>query len=117
MTALAASKLITAKKGGTIDMAPGVELVIRPNALEEDTVISADMWIESGRIVYSFSPGGTVFSKSAKLIISREVLEDTDVDDLILYGEDGEAIEPRKNKKKYLVYDIDHFSAYYHRRR
>ena len=117
MTAYAASKLITAKKGGTIDVAPGVKLVIRPKALEEDTVISADMWIESGRIVYNFGPDGVVFSKSAKLIISREILKGTNVDDLVLYGEDGEAIRPKKKKKKFLVYEIDHFSAYYHRRR
>ena len=117
MTAYAASKLIVAKKGGTIDVAPGVKLVIRPKALEEDTVISADMWIESGRIVYDFSPDGVVFSKSAKLIISRKILKSAGVNDLVLYSEDGEAIRPRKKKKKFLVYEIDHFSAYYHRRR
>lgn len=116
MTAYAASKLITAKKGGTIDVAPGVELVIRPNSLEEDTVISADMKVKPKRIVYTFGPNGVVFSKPAKLIISLEVFEDAGVDDLVLYGDNGEAIEPRRNKK-FLVYEIDHFSAYYHRRR
>ncbi len=116
MTVFAASKLITAKKGGTIDMAPGVELVILPNALEEDTIVSADMRVKPKRIVYSFGPKGVVFSKSAKLIISLEVLDGAGVDDLVLYGENGEAIEPRRNKRS-LVYEIDHFSAYYHRRR
>jgi len=116
MTALAASKLIVAKKGGTIDLAPGVKLVIPPKALEEDTVISADMRVKKKRITYDFGPSGTVFSKPAELIISSKVFKKAHVDDLVLYGEDGETIEPIR-KKKSLVYEINHFSAYYHRRR
>ena len=116
ITAFATSQLITAKKGGTIDIAPGVELVFRPNSLEEDTVISADMSVKRNRIVYRFGPDGTVLSKPARFVVSWQVIEDADVDNLVLYGENGEEIEPVE-RKKCLVYEIDHFSLYYHRRR
>ncbi|MFC1717187.1 hypothetical protein ACFL6S_26235 [Candidatus Poribacteria bacterium] len=116
VTAFAASQLITAKKGGTIDIAPGVELVFLPKALEEDTEIIANMYVGQQSIVYDFGPDGTVLSKPARLIVSREVIKDAEVDDLVLYGEDGEEIAPKKNKKR-LIYKLNHFSRYYHRRR
>ena len=116
VTAFAASQLITAKKGGTIDIAPGVELVFLPKALEEDTVISANMRVGPQGIVYTLGPDGTVLLKPARLIVSREVIEDAEVDDLVLYGENGEEIEPKENGKR-LIYKLDHFSRYYHRRR
>ena len=117
MTAIAASKLITAKKGGTIDIAPGVKLVIRPNTLEEDTVISASMSIESnGDITYEFGPDDIDFSKPVELIISKRVLKDAKIKDFVLYGADGEEIRAKKSKKE-LIYKIEHFSLYYHRRR
>ena len=126
VTAFAASQLITAKKGGTIDIAPGVELVFLPRTLEEDTVISASMSVDQydvdqdgmdeNVIVYDFGPDGILLSKPVRLVILREVIEDAEVDDLVLYGGDGEKITPKKNKKR-LVYKLDHFSRYYHRRR
>ncbi len=116
VTAFAASQLITAKKGGTIDIAPGVELIFLPNTLEEDTVIFASMSVEQNNIVYDFGPDGTVLSKPVRLVVSREVIEDAEVDDLVLYGDDGEEVDPKKNKKR-LIYKLDHFSRYYHRRR
>ena len=116
MAAFAASELITAKKGGIVELAPGVELVFRPGTLEEDTVISADMSVGRKRIKYDFGPDGTVFLKPAKFYVSWETFEGSRVDDYVLYGEDGEEIQPRV-KKDCLIYDIEHFSIYYHRRR
>ena len=116
MAAFAASELITAKKGGTVELAPGVELVFRPGTVEEDVVVTADMKVGRKRIKYDFGPDGLVFLKPARFIVSLEAIGDSDVDDLVLYGEDGEEIEP-KVKKDRLVYDIEHFSRYYHRRR
>jgi len=116
--AFAASMLIKADEGGTIEMAEGVELVIAPKALEEDTVIHARVIMKKDRVCYSFGPDGTVFGKPAKLVVSQQVLSDAGVTDLTLYGEDGEEIKSKISRKKgYVEYRIEHFSIYYHRRR
>ena len=113
-TAFAATKLIIAQKGGRINVAEGVVFVIRPGALEEDTVISVDMIRKKKRIIFEFGPDDTRFSRPAELKISWEVLED--VDDFTLYGERGEEILPRKTGWG-LIYEIEHFSLFYFRRR
>ena len=116
ITAFAASKLITAKKGGTIEVAPGVELVFKPNSLAEDTVVYADALVEPRLITYEFGPDGLELLKPAKLIVSRRFIQKAGVDDLILYAENGEEIDA-KIKKKCVIYELEHFSRYYHRRR
>lgn len=116
-TVFAATKLIEAKKGGVVQIAQGVELVIRPNALEEDTVIAASMELQRKRVVFEFGPDGTKFRKPAHLSLSWAAMEALgDLESLTLYGEDGEEIEP-KIKGWGMEYPIDHFSLYYHRRR
>jgi len=116
-TAFSATQLVEAKKGGTIHIAPGVELKILPGALEVDTVISADIIREEDYIGYWFGPDGTTFAKPARLQVSLKVLNDVeDVDDFTLYGEYGEEITPRIKGKR-LIYHIPHFSLYYFRRR
>ena len=116
--ALAVSRLIKADEGGVIDLAEGVSLVIPPGALSEDTRIRAHVVLNRNRISYTFEPDDVVFNRPLELIVSSQVLEDADVGDLNLYGEDGERIRPRKLKKaKSFLYRIDHFSLYYHRRR
>ena len=114
--ALAATKLIIAKKGGTVNIADGMELVIPPKALVEDTFISADVKHKRDRVIFSFGPDGTEFSKPAKLFISWQAVDDADVEDLTLYGPDGLEIEP-KIKGWGVEYGIDRFSLYYYRRR
>jgi hypothetical protein len=70
--ALAASKLIKAKKGGTIKIADGVKLKIEKSVVKDDTEISADMLlIPAGSVTnmpwkqefihFIFGPHGTVF--------------------------------------------------------
>ena len=118
---LAVSQLIEADEGGVINIAEGIALVIPPNALDKDTVIHARVAIKKkrrNRICYNFGPDGIAFNKPAKLVVSRQVLKDADVRDLGLYGEDGERIRPRiLRKRKIAIYNIEHFSLYYHRRR
>lgn len=113
-TALAATKFIRAKSGGTITIAQGVKLVIRPGALEEDTIISADMIQKRNRTLFRFEPDDAEFSKPAELCISWEVIDG--VEDLTLYGENGSRIEPETTRRG-VKYYIDHFSLYYYRRR
>jgi len=113
-TAFAVSEYITAKKGGVIGIAQGVKLVILPRALKEDTLISADMLKKKKRIEFTFEPDGTVFAKPAILKIAWSAIED--LEDLVLYGLDGEKIRPRI-KGWGLEYRIPHFSLYYFRRR
>lgn len=113
-TAFAVTKLIEAKKGGTLEIAEGVELVVPPQALEEDTIISADMKMKSKSITFKFKPDGTVFVKPAKLQIAWSAIQD--VDDLTLYEKNGDEIEPRITGWG-LEYEISHFSLYYFRRR
>ena len=114
-TAFAATEYISAKRGGTVDVAPGVSLVIKPGALAEDTVISANMKVKRDRISFRFGPSGTEFSKPAVLCISWRAIDG--VEDLTLFGEDGEEIEPAKTTGWGLKYYIEHFSIYYFRRR
>jgi hypothetical protein len=114
-TAFAAAEYISAKKGGTVDVAPGVSLVIKPGALEEDTAISANMKAKRDRISFQFGPSGTEFSKPAVLCISWEVIDG--VEDLTLYGENSEEIGPTKITGWGVKYYIEHFSVYYFRRR
>jgi hypothetical protein len=115
VTAFAATELISAKKGGKIEVAQGVLAVIKPHALEEDTIISANMEVTRDRISFVFGPSGTQFKKPMELYISWSVIDD--VEDLAIYGEDNEEIEPVKINGRGLKYHINHFSIYYFRRR
>ena len=116
--AFAVSRFINADEGGIIDLAEGISLVIPPGALEEDTMIRAHVVLNRNRICYTFGPDDIVFNKPVELVVSCQVLEDADVKDLNLYGENGEKIKPKKLKKEEsLLYRIEHFSLYYHRRR
>lgn len=118
LEAFAVSRLIKADEGGVINIAEGVSLIIPPNALEEDAVVHARVSIKKNQICYNFGPDDIVLNRPVKLVVSQQILEDAGVDDLNLYGEDGERIKPRTSKKEETVtYKIDHFSLYYHRRR
>ena len=112
--ALATTKLIRAKGGGVINVARGVKLVVKPGSLEEDTEISADLVDEEERICLYFGPDGTQFLRPAILRVNEHVFEG--IDDLVLYGEYGEEIEP-EIRPWGAQYAIDHFSLYYFRRR
>jgi len=115
----AATKII-GKDGGRIYMKyPTVFLEIPPNVLETETLISADMVEESGRVSFYFGPDGTTFdSKPALLYVNMADMGD--VDDFTLYGESGEEIQPRIVSGigvRWVTWDIPHFSLYYYRRR
>jgi len=120
-TAFAATEIIKARRGGRIDVAPGVSLVIKPGGLEEDAAVSATMKVKRNRIYFSFSAaavddGSDVeLTKPAELYVSWQAVDG--VEDLTLYGEDGEEIEPAKATKWGAKYYIDHFSLYYFVRR
>lgn len=115
--ALADTKLIIAKKGGVVNIAEGIELVIRPGALENDTIVSAYMIQKRKRVIFSFGPDDTEFEKPARLCMSWAAVEALGtLESLTLYGENGERIEPRI-KGWGVEYPIEHFSLYYHRRR
>ena len=114
--AFAATELISAKKGGEINVAPGVVFAVPPKALDEDTVITVDMLEKGKRVRFEFEPSGLVFSKSASLRMTWEAVEAADVEDLLLYAEDGSVIEP-KTTGQGVAYSIDHFSIYFFRRR
>ena len=120
-TVFAATEVIEAKKGGRIDVAPGVSLVIKPRGLAEDAVVSANMKVKRNRIRFSFSAvaldddDDVELTKPAVLRVSWRVIDS--VEGLTLYGEDGEQIEPDKTTGWGVKYYIEHFSLYYFRRR
>jgi hypothetical protein len=117
-TAFAATRFIKAKRGGTIRMDRGVWLVIRPGALEEDAVISADMYMTEDSISFEFGPSGTEFDRPAELRVTWQAIGGRDVEDVALYGEDGEEIEEEPEIRRWgVVWYIEHFSLYYYRRR
>ncbi len=115
-TVLAATKLIKAGKGGTIRIANGISIKIEKNSLQENTLISAKMVWGNKYIDFHFEPDDTVFSKPAKLKISLNAIDEMDLETLVLYGKNGEQIEPAR-KKRHMEYKISHFSIYYYRRR
>ena len=118
MTALAATRLIKAKTGGTINIAPGVNFIVLPDALEENTVISADMEETEDGIDFHFGPSGTTFDPPAELRITWQAIGGRDVEDITLYGEDGEEIEEEPEITPWgVIWYIEHFSIYYYRRR
>lgn len=122
-TAFAITQLIKAREGGTIRIARGVKLVIRPGALEEDTVISANMVRKRNRIYFHFGPNGTTFAedKPAKLMITWRAMADMGLSDFTLHGQDGEEIEPNIGRRGLSYglksFSLYHFSLYYYRRR
>jgi hypothetical protein len=120
-TAFAATRIIRAKKGGKIDVAPGVSLVIKPGGLAEDAVVSAYMKVKRNRICFSLNAAALddgddiELTKPAALNVSWLAIHG--VEDLTLYGQNGEEIEPAKKTRWGVRYDIEHFSLYYFRRR
>jgi hypothetical protein len=121
-TAFAATEIIRAKRGGVVCVGPGVSLEIKPRGLEEDAIVSADMKVKRNRISFSFSAvalddGDDVeLTKPAVLCVSQRVAND--LEDLTLYGKNGEEIEPvRTTRHGAECYLLEHFSIYYFRRR
>ena len=116
-TALAETKLVKAKDGGTVKMGDGCELKIGKYALGEDTIISAEKVVTSNYIDFCFGPDGTTFATPARLKVSMNFLKKAGwVDDFTLYGENGEELQPDVYAN-HLEYNIHHFSLYYYRRR
>ena len=120
--AFAATRLIKVDKGGTINVGPGVNFVVPPNALEEDTEISVDMVRTDDGIDFCFGPSGTTFDPPAELRMTWQAIKGTgkatDPEDIRLYNEDGEEIETEPEIRKWgVIWRIPHFSLYYYRRR
>jgi hypothetical protein len=115
-TAFASTEVI-GKEGGRIYLSPTAYLDVPCGALEEDTVISADMVKEKKLTSFYFGPSGTVFAakRPAELWVSWEELGR--VDSYTLYGEDGKGIEPSGKTVFGVMWRIPHFSLYYYRRR
>ena len=112
--ALAVTKLIVAEEGGMVNISKGAVLLIRPGALEEDTVISANVVRKSEIVCFYFEPSGTEFQIPVELCLSWFFVGDAE--ELTLYGDDGEEIEPTIYSWGVRYY-IEHFSLYYYRRR
>lgn len=116
MEASAARKRIT-KDGGSIEIAPGVTLVIPEGAIEGKPVsISAKMYWRRDTIEFDFGPSPMSFIVRLRLRIDWEVIESMNLDDFILYSPNGNLL-PSEEKALALVWKIKHFSLYYCRRR
>jgi hypothetical protein len=119
VTAFAVEQLIIAEEGGVITITEGVYLIVPPEALDEDTMISAEASVKGKRVCFEFGPEGLTFNKPAKLGMTWDtviLLLSNGVYDFMLYGEDGSQITPRITERG-IVYNIEHFSLYYFRRR
>ena len=120
MTALAVTQLVKAGPGGTIDIADGISLKIKPHSLTDDVEITAEMWLvedEIGnRVEFSFLPDSIIFGEPAKLIVNMDVINAMGLEQLTLYGPGDEPIEPDLKGNR-AIYEIPHFSIYYYRRR
>jgi hypothetical protein len=114
---------IEAEDGGTVKIiGDNVKLVIPPNALNEDTEISAQATFENGsecrRLVLELGPSSTTFASPAELRIKKNFLKDEYIYDIALYSEYGEEIEAEFDEDaKEIVFYIYHFSSYYYPRR
>ena len=65
-TAFGVTKLIKAKDGGVIRIAPGVSLRVPAGALEKNTEISATMRVRDRGVNFRFGPSGTTFDPPAR---------------------------------------------------
>jgi len=123
------TQLIEAEDGGVIKiLGNAVKLVIPPDALEEDTEISAGLILEitrkkgrsrpRQRFIFVFEPSDTILNDSAELRIKKRFFRGKDVDDIEIYDEDGEAVESMfdEDANEFIFY-IPHFSYYYYPRR
>lgn len=104
------------KKGGMVQIAPGVSLVVPEDAVKKRTIISADMYWTADSVEFLFGPSPMSFSENLSLKITWEVINSMDLDDFTLYGPNKEQIQPVK-KSWGLMWKIKHFSLYYYRRR
>jgi hypothetical protein len=127
--AFAATKWIN-KDGGVIKIRSGVELVIPPRALDENTEIKIHAHMSSRQIidekgmgrkllVFTFKPPGTKFNSPVELHIDKSFFDEGNPDDIVICetsGEEGKEPYVRDNGSE-LIIEINHFSYYYHRRR
>jgi hypothetical protein len=109
------TELIKAAEGGTIYVDPGVQVVIPPGALEEDTVISVSLVFSKDKIEFGFHPSPLSFLIPVDLMLFWHAVGPLGLEDFIIYGE-GETVEPEVYEWGAL-YKIPHFSLYYYRRR
>jgi hypothetical protein len=122
-TAFAITKLIKADKGGVVPLCQGAKLVIAPGALAQDTAIFAEMVQTEDSTTFTFGPSGTQFAIPAELDVTWKALGRNGKDkkyaeSIVLYNEDGEVIDSEPEiSSRGVVWDIEHFSIYYHRRR
>lgn len=118
LTAIASAEttFIEAGKSGRVVMQRGVKLRILRNALEEDTLISAEMVITEDQVDFIFGPSPLSLNVPALLKISWGAAEDLGLDGSTLIGPYGEEIEPSVDDWG-MIWEIPHFSLYYHRRR
>ena len=116
-TAFARTKLIKAGRSGTIVMDAGVKIKIPRGALLEDTLISAEMEVTSDQVRFIFGPSPLAPQVPANLMISWSAIKDLNLDGFTLYGPNDEEIEPSVISGWGMVWEIPHFSLYYHRRR
>jgi len=121
-TAFAVTKLIKAKNGGVINVAPGILFEVPAGSLEADTQISVTMTETDTGIDFQFGPSGTVFDPPAKLFMTWQAIygraNDKDAEDIKLYNEDGEELDVSiEETSSGVLWYIPHFSIYYYRRR
>ena len=118
-TAFAVTKLIKAKNGGVINVAPGILFEVPAGSLEADTRISVTMTETDNGIDFQFGPSGTVFDPPAKLFMTWQAIygraNEKDAEGIKLYNEDGEELDVSIEKTSSgVVWYIPHFSIYYY---
>ena len=116
MTASAATERI-GKKGGIIDIADGVDLVVPEGAIEGKPIeITADMYWKGDSIEFDFGPSPMTFELRLRLRITWEALEEMGLDTFTLYAPGWRELQPTEHPWG-LLWKIKHFSLYYCRRR
>lgn len=120
--AAVASGYIKAGKGGTIVIEEGIQLVVPPGALSEDTNIKVKMVRNTNKTTFDFSPEGLVFRKPVELRATYAAISDAASFNLYFAPDPSnpdyytEVITPVEYDWGVTWY-LNHFSLYYYRRR
>lgn len=88
-------------------------LMIKKGSLPDGTEVQADLLQSPFKISVNLKPEAKL-KKPAELYVSNELISQAGVQDVLLYGENGQAVEPKIAGDGNRLYRITHFSNYYY---
>jgi hypothetical protein len=120
--AAANKERVKAKNGAIIYIDSDTRLIVPPGAMDKDVAIKVKLSQSKKNVKFKFEPEGIKFRVPIYLQKSRESMEDAE-SCILYYAPDEKNIEryteqiKPKVKGDNIVWELEHFSLYYYRRR